>query len=230
MYGPFPYNKSSVNYELLLARTSRMATADSNSQGRIVQTWWPVLFLDQRKEEQATWVDSSICIAFKCSRIFLASSVHGFKLQNFTTTIEVTRRQMQILTHIQFAAALNAEAASEAPDHDRSRSVDQIPLLSDVEGSTGIDGGARDVAKERKIGEMPAWLLDTTYNFLWLFSLGQWTEDESHDTTMRESGRYRFRFLGFFPSGGFYWFLVLEVVEIIYAAAKKVRIFAAKPF
>ena len=40
--------------------------------------------------------------------------------------------------------------------HSRSRSVEQIPLLSDIGGSTGIDGGAKDVAKERKVGEMPA--------------------------------------------------------------------------
>ena len=38
---------------------------------------------------------------------------------------------------------------------DRSRSVDQIPLLSDQIGSTGLDGGAKDVAKERKIGQLP---------------------------------------------------------------------------
>jgi len=35
--------------------------------------------------------------------------------------------------------------------------MDQIPLLSEdqIGGSTGIDGGARDVAKERKIGDLP---------------------------------------------------------------------------
>ena len=40
-------------------------------------------------------------------------------------------------------------------DHSRSRSVDKIPLLNETGGSTGIDGGAKDVAKERKIGELP---------------------------------------------------------------------------
>lgn len=41
--------------------------------------------------------------------------------------------------------------------HSRSRSVDKIPLLSEqVGGATGIDGGAKDVARERKIGELPA--------------------------------------------------------------------------
>lgn len=39
--------------------------------------------------------------------------------------------------------------------HARSRSVDKIPLLSETVGSSGIDGGAKDVAKERKIGELP---------------------------------------------------------------------------
>ena len=41
--------------------------------------------------------------------------------------------------------------------HTRSRSVDIIPLLNDLPGgATGIDGGAKDVARERKIGELPA--------------------------------------------------------------------------
>ena len=47
-------------------------------------------------------------------------------------------------------------ALDSSNDHSRSRSVDKIPLLSEGAGSTGIDGGAKDVAKERKIGEMPA--------------------------------------------------------------------------
>ena len=33
--------------------------------------------------------------------------------------------------------------------------MDKIPLLSETVRSTGIDGGAKDVAKERKIGELP---------------------------------------------------------------------------
>lgn len=39
----------------------------------------------------------------------------------------------------------------------RSRSVDKIPLLNDdlPGGVTGLDGGARDVARERKVFEMP---------------------------------------------------------------------------
>lgn len=41
--------------------------------------------------------------------------------------------------------------------HSRSRSVDKIPLLTDMAGgATGIDGGAKDVARERKIGDLPA--------------------------------------------------------------------------
>ncbi|RDW84529.1 putative Integral membrane protein [Coleophoma cylindrospora] len=40
--------------------------------------------------------------------------------------------------------------------HSRSRSIDHIPLLNGESGATGLDGGARDVAKERKIGELPA--------------------------------------------------------------------------
>ncbi|KAK0112999.1 hypothetical protein ONS95_014708 [Cadophora gregata] len=41
--------------------------------------------------------------------------------------------------------------------HSRSRSIDRIPLLNDQGGSSGMDmdGGARDVARERKIGDLP---------------------------------------------------------------------------
>lgn len=36
-----------------------------------------------------------------------------------------------------------------------SGGVDSIPLLSEERETTGIDGGARDVARERKAGELP---------------------------------------------------------------------------
>lgn len=52
---------------------------------------------------------------------------------------------------------INSDGGTGAADHARSQSVDKIPLL-DREGAatTGLDGGAKDVARERKIGEMPA--------------------------------------------------------------------------
>lgn len=51
-----------------------------------------------------------------------------------------------------------ATLSGEGSGHARNKSVDKIPLLSeDVPGgSTGIDAGARDVARERKIGDLPA--------------------------------------------------------------------------
>lgn len=54
--------------------------------------------------------------------------------------------------------SLGDAAIGGAGGHSRVRSVDKIPLLSeDLAGeSSGIDAGARDVARERKIGEMPA--------------------------------------------------------------------------
>ncbi|TVY58902.1 putative membrane protein [Lachnellula cervina] len=54
--------------------------------------------------------------------------------------------------------AMSEGADSENPgSHARSRSVDRIPLLSDqIGGTTGLDGGAKDVARERKIGDLPA--------------------------------------------------------------------------
>jgi hypothetical protein len=48
-----------------------------------------------------------------------------------------------------------SESEEAKENHSRSTSVDKIPLLSESGLSTGIDGGARDVAKERKIGELP---------------------------------------------------------------------------
>ncbi|TVY34186.1 putative membrane protein [Lachnellula subtilissima] len=54
--------------------------------------------------------------------------------------------------------AVHERADSEdLSSHARSRSVDKIPLLNDqIGGTTGLDGGAKDVARERKIGDLPA--------------------------------------------------------------------------
>jgi hypothetical protein len=46
--------------------------------------------------------------------------------------------------------------AGEELGYMRSRSVDSIPLLDREGAGTGLDGGAKDVARERRIGEMPA--------------------------------------------------------------------------
>lgn len=50
------------------------------------------------------------------------------------------------------------ENTVDSEKYGRSRSVDNIPLLNaesaESASSTGIDGGARDVAKERKIGDI----------------------------------------------------------------------------
>jgi hypothetical protein len=56
----------------------------------------------------------------------------------------------------ELGSVLESDGERERDDHSRSRSVDKIPLLSESGLSTGIDGGAKDVAKERKIGELPA--------------------------------------------------------------------------
>lgn len=51
--------------------------------------------------------------------------------------------------------ALLEKDAAGRNGHASERSVDKIPLLTAEGGSTGIDGGAKDVAKERKVGELP---------------------------------------------------------------------------
>ncbi|KAH9211236.1 hypothetical protein DL95DRAFT_190106 [Leptodontidium sp. 2 PMI_412] len=49
------------------------------------------------------------------------------------------------------------ESDGEEKSHARSSSVDRIPLLNEQIGSSGMDmdGGAKDVARERKIGDLP---------------------------------------------------------------------------
>lgn len=44
----------------------------------------------------------------------------------------------------------------EGHGHGRSVSLDKIPPLSEEGASTGLDGGARDVARERRVGDLPA--------------------------------------------------------------------------
>jgi hypothetical protein len=57
----------------------------------------------------------------------------------------------------ELGATLDATESADLSGHSRSRSVDKIPLLSDqIGGTTGLDGGAKDVARERKIGDLPA--------------------------------------------------------------------------
>ncbi|ESZ98040.1 F-box protein [Sclerotinia borealis F-4128] len=51
---------------------------------------------------------------------------------------------------------LGENGETKGPSHLRSTSLDKIPFLNNQIGSTGIDGGARDIAKPRKIGDMPA--------------------------------------------------------------------------
>jgi hypothetical protein len=56
-------------------------------------------------------------------------------------------------------AAADAEILAEGSSslgYSRSRSVDKIPLLDREGAATGLDGGAKDVARERKIGDLPA--------------------------------------------------------------------------
>jgi len=54
----------------------------------------------------------------------------------------------------QMGATIDGEV--DRKEHSQARSVDKIPLLSEIGGATGIDGGAKDIARERKIGELPA--------------------------------------------------------------------------
>lgn len=54
--------------------------------------------------------------------------------------------------------AQNSPPDNKEGTHARNTSVDKIPLLNEekVASSTGIDGGVEDVARERKIGDLPA--------------------------------------------------------------------------
>ncbi|KAH8595617.1 hypothetical protein B0O99DRAFT_652071 [Bisporella sp. PMI_857] len=55
----------------------------------------------------------------------------------------------------ELAEVISSDTEAEK-QHGRNESVDNIPLLTEIGGSTGLDGGARDVARERKIGDLPA--------------------------------------------------------------------------
>ncbi|TGO78926.1 hypothetical protein BELL_0049g00080 [Botrytis elliptica] len=51
---------------------------------------------------------------------------------------------------------LSTNGETKRPDHPRSTSLDKIPLLNDQGGSSGIDGGAKDVVKARKADDPSA--------------------------------------------------------------------------
>lgn len=75
------------------------------------------------------------------------------EVQKWHQSTEVTSPLMtpKVDGGVELAATMDGDAG-----HSRSRSVDKIPLLNDLGGSTGIDGGAKDVAKERRVGDLPA--------------------------------------------------------------------------
>ena len=57
----------------------------------------------------------------------------------------------------ELGAVLDTTESGDLTGYSRSTSVDKIPLLNDqIGGATGLDGGAKDVARERKIGDLPA--------------------------------------------------------------------------
>lgn len=51
---------------------------------------------------------------------------------------------------------LGNDGETKRPGHPRSTSLDKIPLLNDQGGSSGIDGGAKDVVKARKTDDISA--------------------------------------------------------------------------
>ncbi|KAM0127538.1 hypothetical protein ACHAP3_008770 [Botrytis cinerea] len=51
---------------------------------------------------------------------------------------------------------LSNDGETKRPGHPRSASLDKIPLLNDQGGSSGIDGGAKDVVKARKADDASA--------------------------------------------------------------------------
>jgi hypothetical protein len=59
-------------------------------------------------------------------------------------------------TSMELGKVLEDSKEDKSTTHERSSSVDKIPLLDREGFTTGLDGGAREVARERKIGDMPA--------------------------------------------------------------------------
>ena len=119
------------------------------------------------------YASASFLMAVFCWSVYNGATyyidVFGKRFQN---ELEAMRREVQkwqnspdmmqspLLTPRHDGAELGAVHESDNGNkngHGRSRSVDKIPLLSDqIEGATGTDGGAADVARERKVGDLPA--------------------------------------------------------------------------
>lgn len=115
------------------------------------------------------YASASFLMAVFCWSVYNGATyyidVFGKRFQN---ELEAMRREVQkwqnspdmnsplMTPRADGGGELGAVLEAEPNGHTRSRSVDKIPLLSDMGGSTGIDGGAKDVAKERRVGELPA--------------------------------------------------------------------------
>ncbi|CAD6442855.1 077f59cd-4139-4b6c-a40b-441148e92001 [Sclerotinia trifoliorum] len=77
------------------------------------------------------------------------------EVQKWHNTPELTTSPL-LTPRTEGGEMLGDDDETKRPGHPRNTSLDKIPLLNDQIGSTGIDGGARDVAKPRKLSEMPA--------------------------------------------------------------------------
>ncbi|KAA8568719.1 hypothetical protein EYC84_007718 [Monilinia fructicola] len=77
------------------------------------------------------------------------------EVQKWHSTTELTTSPL-LTPRTEGGEILGEDDETKRPDQPRNNSLEKIPLLNDQIGSTGIDGGARDVAKPRKAGDAPA--------------------------------------------------------------------------
>ncbi|KAB8296881.1 hypothetical protein EYC80_002290 [Monilinia laxa] len=77
------------------------------------------------------------------------------EVQKWHNTPELTTSPL-LTPRTEGGEILGEDTETKIPGQPRNNSLEKIPLLNDQIGSTGIDGGARDVAKPRKAGDTPA--------------------------------------------------------------------------
>jgi hypothetical protein len=142
----------------------------------------PAFMLIQYTYAVATMLPCPLWFWYRWASALFLMSVFGWSIYNgatyyidvfgkrFQNELEAMKREVQkwqsspdmtspLLTPRTEASTNHGmTAATEGGSHVSRGSVDKIPLLSEEHamGSTGIDGGARDVARERKIGDLPA--------------------------------------------------------------------------
>jgi hypothetical protein len=109
------------------------------------------------------WASATFLMAVFCWSVYNGATYYIDVFGNrFQKEMEAMKKEVQKWQNSPDMGAggmdTPGEASSEAAEQmdGLKEEVDKIPLLQEERGATGIDGGAKDVAKERTIGQLPA--------------------------------------------------------------------------